>query len=190
MKNRKFSTYQSHLDFAHFMWSKIKKDKPVIIDATCGNGYDSLFLAKHCLNLGSLHCIDIQECALEATKKRLESEGISLDGLFFYPMSHETLPDVPIDLIVYNLGYLPGSCKEMTTKTPITLKSVKSALKRLNPGGLVSITCYVGHPEGAREETALLEELSKLCPSEYMVCHHQFKNRKLSPSLIFIYKTL
>ena len=55
-------------------------------------------------------------------------------------------------LIVYNLGYLPGSDKLLTTKTSSTLLSVEKALSLIAPNGAISITCYPGHEEGKKEE--------------------------------------
>ena len=75
----------------------------------------------------------------------------------------------PIRLVVYNLGYLPKGNKKLTTLTDSTLQSLENALALIQPGGVVSITCYPGHEEGAKEEAALLQKVAQLSPSSWNV---------------------
>lgn len=186
-----FSLFQSHLDLAHSYWKAHLKPLCHVIDATCGNGHDSLFLANH-LNGGSLYCIDIQKTAIDSTKSLLEKNlpTSQLDSIYFFNQSHETFPsEIPCcDLIIYNLGYLPGGDKNQTTDTSSTIKSFKNALQLLKPQGLISITCYPGHAEGALEQEALLNTVRLLSPQDYLVCHHIFENRKAAPSLLLVFK--
>ena len=60
-----------------------------------------------------------------------------------------------VDLFMYNLGYLPGGDKSITTDSATTLKSLSSALELLAVGGLLCVVCYPGHEEGARESQAV-----------------------------------
>src|SRR6185436_10014836 len=77
-------------------------------------------------------------------------------NITFLHQCHTQLPqDEKVKLIVYNLGYLPGGNKSLTTLTSTTLTSLNTAYALLAPGGALSITCYPGHPEGAREEAAI-----------------------------------
>ena len=46
------------------------------IDATAGNGYDTLFLAKQVGSSGKVIAIDIQGCAIQSTQEKLESAGL------------------------------------------------------------------------------------------------------------------
>ncbi len=186
-----FSLFQSHLDLAHSYWKAHLKPFCHVIDATCGNGHDSLFLANH-LNGGSLYCIDIQKTAINSTKNLLEKNLLKtqVDRIYFFNQSHETFPSEipPCDLIIYNLGYLPGGDKNQTTNTPTTIKSFKNSLQLLKPQGLISVTCYPGHAEGALEQEALLNMARLLSPQDYLVCHHIFENRKAAPSLLLVFK--
>ncbi|HSW72421.1 MAG TPA: class I SAM-dependent methyltransferase [Chlamydiales bacterium] len=176
----------AHLDLAHKYWKDFLKKEDTAIDATCGNGHDSLVLAQ-IVSHGHLFCYDIQEKAIQETKQRLE--GLSSKVVFFQK-SHTDFSDIsqPIRLIVYNLGYLPLSDKTITTRTDTTLISVKSALDKIASGGAVSITCYPGHEEGEKEEKALLEILRAL-PTSYSICYHQWPNRPKSPSLFWVRKS-
>lgn len=62
----------------------------------------------------------------------------------------------------YNLGYLPKGDKSITTTRSSTLKSIESALQIVRVGGLISILCYVGHPEGEQETMSVQQFVSAL----------------------------
>ena len=185
--NRKFTLFQSHLDLAHKMWPQLIDRHSVVIDSTCGNGHDSAFLAS--LNPLKLFCLDVQIEAIEATQKRLK--GCDCEVLTFQ-QCHSTFPkdilESSVSLIVYNLGYLPGGDKNLTTQVATTLESLNQAIKLLKTGGVISITCYPGHEEGAKEELSLIEWGQSLDPAEWSFSVHQFKNRQKSPSLLLIQK--
>lgn len=182
-----------HLNFAHIVWRNSIEKGDLLVDATAGNGRDSEILAKS-LSVcggGTLHCIDLQQEAIDATKIRIDSylQDATIQ-IFLHTQSHEKLPlfEKPPKLIVYNLGYLPGGNKNLTTLKYSTLLSVKNAMQSVAPGGLISITCYPGHREGAEEELALLEFCSTLSDSQWHVSHTKWLNRIKPPSLFFIRK--
>lgn len=193
--NRSFSLFNSHLDLAHRYWEKLLRAGDWAIDATCGNGQDTLKLAQT-KDIGGVIGIDLQPEAVQKTQRLLELHLTpeELSRVHLVCQSHVEFPPLatqnPIRLIVYNLGYLPGGNKQVTTMTPTTLESVRKAHDLVAPGGAVSIACYPGHPEGKEEEIALCAELSRLSPKEWNVCTHHFPNRMLSPSLIFAQKKL
>lgn len=182
---------------AHFYWSRILKGGDLVLDATCGQGQDTLFLARAALKegAGEVHAIDIQGVALEKTRARLEQNlpEALLKQVSYYEMCHSKLERVetgPFDLIVYNLGYLPQGDKSLTTNSNSSIESFEKALKLLREGAFLSITCYPGHSEGALEEEATLEWAASLS-SQYEVCHHRWLNRsKRSPSLVLIQRKL
>lgn len=183
-----FPAFQNHLDLAHNLWRGHLKPGDWAIDATCGNGRDTLVLARLVGPSGGVIAIDLQAEAIQAAKARVEG----MDNVYFYCQSHETFPDeqpIKLKLIVYNLGYLPGGNKGLTTRVDSTLKSVKNALEILERGGLISITCYPGHAEGAREENALLDLVKALNPKQWSISYHQWINRKLAPALFLIQHT-
>lgn len=101
----------------------------------------------------------------------------------------EILPH-SVRLIVYNLGYLPsGGNKKITTQKSTTLKSLEKALVLLQPGGVISITCYPGHAEGAQEMEEVIAFAAKLPPSEWSCCLHHWLNRNKAPALLLIQKS-
>lgn len=195
-----FPLFQSHLDLAHHYWQSLLKPGDSVLDATCGNGHDTLVLARLLFvhppcQWGTLHALDNQKAALDATQMLLKNALPVFPSahLKFHLQCHSLLPqEIPpatLRLIVYNLGYLPGANKQHTTQEATTLMSLSCALHLLASGGVISITAYPGHPEGKNEEEALLQFCASLSPREWSICHHRFSNRKESPSLFLIQRT-
>jgi tRNA G37 N-methylase Trm5 len=184
-----FKLFNSHLDLSHHYWSQIVPKDGFVIDATCGNGHDTLFLAKICF--GKIIAYDIQESAIQSTKKLLEKNDIDLSKIEFMHTSHEkfeNIQDNSVDLIVYNLGYLPGSDKSVKTQPDTTLRSIKKALNLIKSSGAISITFYPGHPEGLEEQKNILAWASHIDPQVWSCCHHQWLNRRESPTLFLMQK--
>lgn len=175
--------FSPHLALAQNYWKNHLKPSDLAIDATCGNGHDTLFLAELCLVIG----IDIQIQAIQNTEALLEQNQ---KRAILHRLSHANLDELPLPhpprLIVYNLGYLPGGDKSITTNTESTLESVKKGLELIALDGALSITCYPGHDEGQREEKALMDWAISLPSSRWSVCHHKWLNRPRSPTLIWI----
>lgn len=188
----KFPLFQNHLDFTKSFWKEIVKPGDVVIDATCGNGHDLLFLAQLALKSesGWIFGLDIQPESIKKTQELLAKNlsQAELQRIFLLLQSHATFPVIPqlAALVVYNLGYLPGGNKQITTKVNTTLQSLTNALSLLKAGGVISITCYPGHPEGALEEHEILLFCKGLDPKEWSVAQHRWVNRQSSPSVIMI----
>jgi len=199
MTKASYPLFQSHLDVAHSYWNTLVKKGDVVIDATCGNGQDTLILAQLSLTptQGYLYGIDIQQRAVEITHQYLNQHlpaaflaRISLINQCHSDFPQEISPE-SVRLITYNLGYLPGGGnKNLTTRVETTLESLKKALFLIQKGGALSITLYPGHPEGQREEEKILLWAKELSPFQWNCCHHQWINRFKSPSLLLIQRNL
>ena len=195
--NCQFPIFKSHLDLAHRYWEQLLSDGGWAIDATCGNGKDTCKLA-HILSPFYAHsgilALDIQPQAIAATQAEVQAQFPAENPLpiHYFCQSHADFPPLaaqqPIRLIVYNLGYLPKGNKEITTLTSSTLESLLRAMQLVIPGGAISITCYPGHSEGAREQEALLLALEQIPPQDWNICYHRFPNRKESPTLLLLQK--
>ncbi len=186
----------SHLPLAQEYWKKILRPGDEVVDATLGNGKDTLILSKIVLQgpMGRVIGLDIQEEAISMAKRLLESSLTEqqLENVQLLKHSHADLPSLPtlsrLKLFVYNLGYLPGGDKHLTTLTSTTLVSIRQAMEILPAGGFISITCYPGHPEGAVEEESLLA-LCKGLPSHlWNICYHTWPNKIKSPTYFLIQK--
>ena len=151
-----------------------------VVDATMGNGHDTLFLCELVGENGRVYAFDVQAQAVENTRKRLTDAGV-MNRAKLFCLGHEHMMEEikePVSAIVFNLGWLPGGDHSVTTHWETTLQAVDSALKLLKPHGVLVICAYPGHPEGDRERQALMEMLANLPPQRYNVLRHQFLNAR------------
>lgn len=158
----------------------------IAIDATAGNGHDTLFLAKHTKHV---YVFDVQETALKNTIKRLKQH--QLDNVTTIHSSHALLSQYvkePFDVVVFNLGYLPQSDQTIITQESSTLDAINQALKGLNPEGIVCLTLYTGHAGGQEEADAVEAYVQTLPSKKYDVLKYQFVNKEKAPYNIIIKK--
>ena len=127
------------------------------IDATAGNGYDTLFLAEQVGPSGKITAIDIQDSAIQSTREKLESAGL-INRVRLVSEDHATaLRELiasnvgKIAAITFNLGYLPGSDKSIQTSAESTDVALAASIQLLSPGGYLCVTAYRGHSGGSAE---------------------------------------
>ena len=192
-------------EFAHHIISAYLPKDPdspgcTVIDATCGGGHDTLFLATSLWPDHSdagghrLLAFDVQEKAIELTRNRLVEAGFShlIDRghIRLISDSHENISEYIdtnlADIIVFNLGYLPGGNKSLTTMPESTIKAVQSALHILSKDGLICITIYSGHPAGAQEKETLLQFADGLDSSKYHASYIRMINQHGNPPGILL----
>ncbi len=186
----KRGTYQgfqkSILNRVHERMNRYVKRNDLVIDATIGNGKDTVTLAKM-VPEGKVFGFDIQEKAIQNTKIELEKEKLTNVELFQIGHEHmaETLRDYQnkISFIVFNLGYLPGGDKTITTSVETTRKALEEAEKLLNQKGKILLTVYPGHEQGKRESEFLKEYLK----GKDFIEFHNTEN-EVAPYLIQINK--
>lgn len=131
----------------------------VAIDATMGNGHDTLWLCELAGGEGRVYAFDVQPEAIDSTRARLEANGVA-DRAELILAGHQHMAEFvhgQADVILFNLGWLPGIEHAVTTRTETTLAAVNAAVELLKPGGVMTVCVYPGHDEGKRELAALLE---------------------------------
>jgi len=154
----------------------------IAVDATLGNGHDTDFLASF---FNKVYSFDIQKSSTDNYLAKNKNNVIVIHDSH---INLELYIKEEIDVIVYNLGYLPGSSKEVTTKSDSTLTSIKIALKLLIPGGILLAVMYPGHMEGKKESETIVKFASKLSKKAFGVMLHTFINRDNAPQLLIIEK--
>lgn len=168
---------------SHYIVKNFSYKFNIAVDATLGNGYDTDFLSDNFLKVYSF---DIQKCAIDAYKNK------NIDNVILVNHSHEDFSkyiNEKVDCIMYNLGFLPGGDKNITTKCESTLMSLESSLGILDKGGLITIALYRGHEEGKKEENVVLSFAQNLPKDKFGVMLHSFINRNnIAPFLIVIEK--
>jgi len=162
-----------------------------VVDATMGNGKDTLFLCGLVGESGHVYAFDVQKEAVDRTRVRIEEAGYAGRTTLLHA-GHETMAEHvkgDIQAVMFNLGWLPGAQHIVTTKTDTTLAAVRAALELIVPGGIVTVCIYPGHEEGGRELSALLDLTASLDVRRFNAAHHRFLNASLqTPQLILIQK--
>jgi len=163
--------------------SQVVKAGAICIDATTGNGNDTLYLSNLVGETGKVFGFDVQAVAIENTREKLLLEG-QYDNCQLFLQGHENMAEYihqPIDFIIFNLGYLPRADKAVKTKESTTLPAIDSALDLLKPFGILWLVIYPGHDEGAIESSAIQNYLSGLDQKKYCVMRSQFINQANTP---------
>lgn len=135
------------VSLSHVLMQPFIDRTSVAVDATAGNGLDTLFLAPL---VAHVYSFDIQPEALNKARQTL----VGYDNVTFINDSHANMARYDIgqaDLIIFNLGWLPGGRKAITTETSSTLAAIKQAWTLLKPHGGLVVTFYPGHENGLAE---------------------------------------
>ncbi len=153
---------------AHGIVAQYLNSGDLAIDATAGNGHDSCFLARQVGDKGRVFAFDIQQQALKNTEKQLEEKALQKQ-VALIQRGHEYLAqELPADChgkiqaIMFNLGYLPGGDKQLTTTSTTTLAALDQARPLLACSGVITVLAYRGHPGGQEETLAVEHKLQEL----------------------------
>lgn len=208
------STLIPVLRFAHQLVRERVNKGDVVIDATLGNGHDTLLLAQLVGESGLVMSFDVQTQAFEKSQLLLEKHQV-LSQVRFVHDSHAHLcqhwekylssfaridgeaeqlssivyPPSP-KVIMFNLGYLPGADKRYTTQVSSTLEALTQSLALLSRQGLLLVVVYPGHPEGAQEDKAVGAWASQLDQREFQVLRYGFVNQINSPPYLLAIEKL
>lgn len=170
-------------EIAHYIIDNFEDMHDTAVDATLGNGHDTDFLKDRFKNV---FAFDIQKTACDSYIQKNNKNVTVIND------SHEKIKEYVknnCDVIMYNLGFLPGADKNITTKADSSLKSIKDGLAILNHGGMMSIAIYRGHSEGKNEERVILNYLKELPKAQFGVMYHSFFNRsEEAPFLVIVEK--
>ncbi|WP_395717717.1 class I SAM-dependent methyltransferase [Prosthecobacter sp.] len=175
------------------LWAQlILKDRlrpgDVAVDATMGNGHDTLFLTQSVAPGGHVFAFDVQETALIETRKRVPAEMTTLIHAGHETMRAHLPPELhgKISAVMFNLGYLPGTDKALITRTETTMIAVREALELLKPSGMLTVTVYPGHEGGAEEGRQIAEWAASLDSRRFEVQHLRPVNRAASPPELWV----
>ncbi|MCM3712132.1 class I SAM-dependent methyltransferase [Sporosarcina luteola] len=178
------------LPFSKRLISETVLPGETVVDATAGNGNDTLFLAELVGEEGRVFAIDIQQAALEATANRLDKLNDRVSLILDSHENVDTYVKKPIGGAMFNLGYLPYSEDlSIITKPDSTIEAVNKLLGMLKKGGIITISVYDGHEGGKEERDALLDYVKSLHQADVHVVRYELLNqRKNPPFLIAIEK--
>lgn len=170
---------------SHQLISSVVKEGDIVVDATAGNGNDTLFMANLVGQNGKVYSFDIQQKAIENTKNKLIQQNL-LDRVELIHDSHENIDKyvkVGIKGAMFNLGYLPGGNHNIVTKPYSTLSCLKKIVDLLQVGGIITIVIYIGHDGGEEEKEAVLDFVSKLDNKHFAVQKTEMLNFENYPPI-------
>lgn len=183
----------SILDFAHTLAAAGLEPGGLAIDATVGNGHDTLFLVQEVGAGGRVIGFDVQDDALTATRERIQSRAPNAsDRLRLIRAGHETMMSHmdedalgAVGAIMFNLGYLPGGDHSVTTEPATTRRALAASLKLLRPGGVLTIVAYPGHEGGEAEAEAVANWAASLPEDDALVLSYRFANQTGDPPRLY-----
>ncbi|QRR97631.1 class I SAM-dependent methyltransferase [Streptococcus anginosus] len=175
------------LQMAHAFLEEVVTDEDIVVDATMGNGHDTLFLARLAKKV---YAFDIQEQAVEQTTKRLAEA--KLDNVELLLTGHENVDQyvASIKAAIFNLGYLPSADKTVITQPHTTIQALEKLCQRLVAGGRIAIMIYYGHAGGDVERDAVLDFVSQLPQQEFTVALYKTINQINQPPFLVMIEKL
>lgn len=181
---------QSPLRFSHEIIKQALVSGDTVIDATVGNGNDTVVLAKAVGSMGKVYGFDIQEEAIDKTKEKLLLTGL-LPQTELILEGHENIEnhvpeDANLGAVMFNLGYLPSGDKSIITQPATTLSAIQQSLVRLRKGGILSLMIYYGHEGGIKEKDAVDDLVVNLEQEKFQVLQYQFVNQKNNPPYLYL----
>ena len=165
----------------------------IVIDATAGNGHDTLFLAQRVGPDGLVYAFDIQQTALNHTAARLAES--QLTNVRFIHDDHANMLQMiesqhhgRIAAVMFNLGYLPRGDKSIVTRTVSTVAAIRAATLLLREGGTITILAYPGHPGGEAEQAAVEQLVDELQSEFHLDRYAGVAGSRISPQLLVLTK--
>ena len=168
------------IQLAHQLVSERLGSGDTAVDATVGNGHDTLFLAKLVGNQGAVIGFDVQEQAISGTRQKTKD----LAQVQLHLAGHETIGNVhseAIQVAMFNLGYLPRADKQVITRSDTTIRALDSILPLLNKQGIITLVIYTGHDGGMDEADSIHSWAETLDQTEFTVAEYRFLNQRNSP---------
>ena len=168
------------LEMAHDFLAQVITQEDIVVDATMGNGHDTLFLAKLAKQV---YAFDIQEQALKQTSQRLQEAGLTNVELLL--QGHETVDQfvTVLKAAIFNLGYLPSADKSI-------IEALEKLCQLLVKGGRIAIMIYYGHEGGDIERDAVLDYVSQLPQQEYTATIYRTLNQINNPPFLIMIEKL
>jgi hypothetical protein len=187
----------SLVNVAHNHIKEVLRPGNIAIDATVGNGYDTLFLVEQVSPSGRVFGFDIQQAAIELTWMKVKTHcngTLRPEILTLIQASHVDMNDkIPIQYhgnisaIMFNLGYLPGGDKRIITHTDSTVTALNLAIRMLSSNGVVTVLAYPGHQGGDLETDQVKNWCEQLDKDQFTVSFfYSAENKESAPRLFVI----
>ena len=160
---------------AHDLIVDVLEHGDAAVDATLGNGHDTLFLARCVGRDGKVFGFDVQQAAVGNTGKRLDDAGVDSCCYALFCESHADMAlhiTTKVKAVMFNLGYLPGGDKKIITQAHSTVAALSAAIESLSCGGILTVMCYPGHDGGADEADLVTNFVDELDEEDWRVTRY------------------
>lgn len=176
------------LELHKYFILKHLKEGDIAIDFTMGNGHDTEFLSKTVKEKGHVYAFDIQKQALESTRRHLEETHCPNNYTLILDSHHKVKEYVKekFKAGMFNLGWLPGGDKSITTLRETTLPAIEAALDLMDKDAILNIAIYPGHQEGDLEGKMVVDYLSSLSRFRFACTRVNILNSTNSPYFIVV----
>lgn len=173
------------MEYTHHFIKQHVQEGDICVDATAGNGKDTLFLCELVGDSGKVVAMDIQPMAVEHTKALLQEKQLAdrAEVLLDSHVNMEQYVKDEVACVVFNLGYLPGGDHKLATKGNTSIAAMEAALGLLKKNGLLSVTIYSGGDSGFEEKELVLHWLKNLDSKKYLVITSDYYNRPNHPPM-------
>lgn len=186
------SILKNSLYLSHEIIQKTVKNGDTVVDATAGNGKDTVFLAELVGDKGRVYSFDIQAAAIEKTAEKLKAKGLEKRVILIND-SHANMCkhiDGSVKAVMFNLGYLPGGDHDICTKAPSTIEAVESAMRLISVNGIITIVVYHGGDSGFEEKEQVLKYIQSIDSRQFTVSKTEFVNQINCPPILICIEKL
>jgi len=184
-KNEK-CVIKNSLNQSHDIVMKVVQPGDTVIDATAGNGGDTVFLAELAGSEGKVYSFDIQQTALDRTREKLKMLGLD-DRAELICDSHENMDlyvKQPVKCVMFNLGYLPGGDHKIGTRGNSTIAAIQKAMELIVLNGIITVVVYYGGDSGFEEKEQVLEFIKTIDCKKFTVSKTEFVNQINCPPIL------
>lgn len=194
-----FTALPTAVQWSHLIVGPRLRPGDFVVDATAGNGHDTLFLTQKVLPKGKVFAFDLQAQAVESTRERLAQSGFvtpDQGGISLHHAGHERMTELlpqsvrgQLRAVMFNLGYLPGGDKTVITHVDTTLTALRDALEWLACDGVLTVVVYPGHDGGRAEAGAVEQWVASLSADQFEAQRIGFMNfRPTTPFCLAVRK--
>ncbi len=179
------------VNFSHMIMRNFVREGMFVVDATMGRGQDTLLLSKLVGINGTVLSFDVQKEAVEITNELFTSENIDSSNTRFILDTHANignymLNEQLVDFAIFNLGYLPGVNKSVTTDVQSVKVALELLIERLKSLAVILVVVYPGHDVGRQEVEFLNGYLVQLKQKQFSISEFKFINQRNNPPYVFL----
>ena len=172
-------------DICDFYIEKAIKKGDTVVDATVGNGNDTLKLSNAVGDEGRVYGFDIQAEAIKSAKEK----NYIYNNVVFLNESHSDLDlfvKNEVSFVIFNLGYLPGGDHTIQTSEITTIPAIEKAMSKLKPEGVIVLVIYRGGDTGFSESEAVLSYIKGIDYKKFSVLLFDYPNRPKNPPMVCV----